>query len=183
MNKNSTTFGLSTLFAVSVTLISSVAQAETLTQAVEKCRALDDSLQRLVCYDRMVIKQTKHDNSSPVVAAKPKPPTASKPAPKSKPAPAPAVNKPAPQVEFGLEEKVQRERQADSISVKIVNIAERVRGEKTVTFDNGSVWLQVDNSTQNLKVGQQVTIERGLFGAFYLKVKGLNRTMKVKRLK
>jgi hypothetical protein len=177
MNKLLATLGARSLLLSSVFFVSTAAQADTLAQAVEKCRKLEDSLQRLVCYDRMSMSAPKQDLNTP----------------KGKPAPKPALKPaemlenahvaPAAEADFGREGKAQRERQADTMTVNVVNVSENVRGEKTITFDNASVWRQVDNSNLRLKKGQQVMVERGLFGAFYLKVDGLNQTMKVKRIK
>jgi hypothetical protein len=41
----------------------------------------------------------------------------------------------------------------------------------------------VDNTYLKLETGQGVTIEKGLFGAFFLGVDGINKRLKVKRLK
>jgi hypothetical protein len=181
MNRPIVSIGVSALLVLSNFSINAAAQANTLAQAVEKCRKLEDSLQRLVCYDRISMPTAKQGVNAPKGKSSPKP--APKAADMLESAQLSPHNSSADEADFGREGKAQRERQADTMTVNIVNVSENVRGEKTITFDNASVWRQVDNSNLRLKKGQKVIIERGLFGAFYLKVDGLNQTMKVKRIK
>ena len=56
-------------------------------------------------------------------------------------------------------------------------------GKKIITFSDGSVWQQSDSAYLKIEEGQQVSIERGLLGSFYLSVEGINKRMKVKRVK
>ncbi|MBQ4827709.1 hypothetical protein J8L84_00290 [Alteromonas sp. MMG017] len=159
-----------------------LAQAETVGEALAKCSETKNSLQRLVCYDR-VEKQVNRlsgtqagipiamPNSTPAVASERR-------------REAPVSQTPAPKDEqFGLEHKVKTETLADTFAGKITKIAKTARGKFVLTFNNGSVWQQTTDTTLKVKEGETVIIERGLLGAFYLKKEGINKRMKVKRVK
>ena len=86
-------------------------------------------------------------------------------------------------IAFGMEQKRVREQKEASMVATVAALSSTVRGSLIVTFDNGTVWQQSDDTDLNLKEGQKVVVERGMFGAFYAKVEGIKRKMKVKRIK
>lgn len=169
------------------------AQAESVGKAIEKCRATENSLKRLMCYDRMAKSLSQYDDTDMQMSempalprAKPKPSTANVPAsrPRVAAAPAPAVTEERdPEASFGLDRKRTPADEVSEVVLTIADLSEGVRGKTVVTFSDGAVWQQVDNTYLKLEKGQTVSIEKGLFGAFFLSVEGLNKRLKVKRVK
>ncbi len=175
-----------------ITLLCSVGafsvQAETVGEALQKCRNTDNSLKRLVCYDRVAKSLDQYSGiNENVEAIRPLSVIQQqKPAPSqvAKATPPPVANSSSdPKSEFGLENRKKPTNQLDSLAVTVSDMSTNLRGKRVVTFSDGSVWQQTDDSLLKIKIGQAVTIERGVLGAFFLSVEGLNRRMKVKRLK
>lgn len=159
-----------------------LAQAETVGEALAKCSETKNSLQRLVCYDR-VEKQVNRLSGTqagiPVAIPSNTPTVASE-----RRREAPVSQAPAPKDEqFGLEHKVKTETLADTFAGTVTKITKTARGKLILTFDNGTVWQQTIDTTLKVKEGETVLIERGVLGAFFLKKEGLNTRMKVKRVK
>ncbi|MCQ8847731.1 hypothetical protein NQT74_03995 [Alteromonas stellipolaris] len=158
-----------------------LAQAETVGEALAKCSETKNSLQRLVCYDR-VEKQV--NRLSGTQAGIPVTPSNTPTVASERRREMPVNQAPAPKDEqFGLEHKVKTETLADTFAGTVTKITKTARGKLILTFDNGSVWQQTTDTTLKVKEGETVLIERGLLGAFYLKKEGLNKRMKVKRVK
>lgn len=186
-----------TLLLAIVSSLAFSVQAETVTQALEKCRGVDNSLQRLVCYDRVAKNVNQYAGGQESISAVPRPqlapanapeatmpPLPAKPPVASAPPAKPKVDTQGQQdIAFGMEQKRVREQKEASMTATVTTLSSNVRGNLIVTFDNGTVWQQSDDTDLNLKEGQKVTVERGMFGAFYAKVEGMKRKMKVKRIK
>ena len=162
------------------------AQAETIANALSQCKAEQNSLKRLVCYDRVAQSIDRYSGLEDLVNV---------------PAPLPAraassVNRAAqesvrnvPQstasgadADFGMENQVPTERK-DKIYAEIANIDKGPRKRYIITLSNGHVWKQTDGESLRLKVGQTVYIERGALGAFYLSKESANKRIRVKRAK
>lgn len=156
------------------------AQAETVGEALQKCRSTDNSLKRLVCYDRLAKSLDQFDGANELVGTvQPLPAIRQQGV-----AQAPQTNTPAdPASEFGLENKKKPTSQLSEVSLTITDISKSLRGKYVVTFSDGSVWQQTDDTYLNIEVGQTVTIDRGFLGAFFMGVEGVNKRIKVKRLK
>lgn len=162
--------------------------AESIGDALEKCRNTDDSLKRLICYDKVAKSLNQFDGVDAQVnqlseykMAKTNAGNSREQAPSKRPD-LPA--KPAkPANEFGLEHKRDLASEASEITVTISSFDKNSRDKHTITFSDGSIWRQTDDTYLKLQEGQVVSIERGLFGAFFLSVEGLNKRMKVKRVK
>ena len=160
------------------------AYSQSLHDAVEDCREIVDDTQRLACFDKMAKNVERYTHAAPIA-------TTEKQGLKSEVALSRDVeNAPItqsmveqPSVEFGLEGRRDRENYIDEKSLIITSISQTVRGKNRFTFNDNSVWQQTDNKFLKLSVGQKVQIERGILGAFYLGVEGLNKRLKVKRLK
>ena len=178
-----------TLLLAIVSSLAFSVQAETVTQALEKCRGVDNSLQRLVCYDRVAKNVNQYAGGQESISAVPRRQLApanapAKPSVSSTPSAKPTVDNNATEdIAFGMEQKRVREQKEASMVATVAALSSTVRGSLIVTFDNGTVWQQSDDTDLNLKEGQKVVVERGMFGAFYAKVEGIKRKMKVKRIK
>ncbi|VEL95526.1 hypothetical protein ALT761_00480 [Alteromonas sp. 76-1] len=156
-----------------------LAQAETVGEALAKCSETKNSLQRLVCYDR-VEKQVNRLSGTqagiPVAIPSNTPTVASE-----RRREVPVSQAPAPKGEqFGLE---HTEKLADSFTGTINKITKTARGNLILTFNDGSVWQQTTSTELKLKEDETVMIQRGMMGAFYMKKEGHNKRMKVKRVK
>ena len=159
--------------------------AETVADALEKCRSTENSLKRLMCYDNVAKSLNKYEGSDAQIGplqtykatkgnqVNPQPDLSSKG----------HVQASEPKNDFGLEYKRDLSKEASEIAVTIVSIEKNLRDNHIITFSDGSVWRQTDGTYMKLEEGQPVAIERGILGAFFLSVEGLNKRMKVKRVK
>lgn len=162
------------------------AQAETLGNAVEKCRKTEDSLKRLICYDNVAKSLNQYDGLdeqlSQVKAYKPSNNSQANAGTQSQPQVAPTPAPAARSVnEFGLEHK--RDEETSEIAVTITSVKKNLRDKYVISFSDDSVWQQTDGTYMKLEEGQNVTVERGFLGSFFLSVEGLNKRIKVKRIK
>ena len=160
------------------------AQAESIGEAMAKCRNTDNSLKRLMCYDGVAKSLDQYDGVNAQVGQIKvyKPNNKAQAVPSSAPAVQRAQSS-EPSNDFGLEHKRDLTEAASEIAVTINAIKKNLRDKYVLTFSDGSVWQQTDQTYLKLKEGQTVSVERGLLGAFYLSVEGLNKRMKVKRVK
>ena len=163
--------------------------AETVADAMEKCRNTDNSLKRLICYDNIAKSLNQYEGASAQVSQLQayRSEAANQPKPQANANKQPVVNKPAeasePKNDFGLEHRRDLSAEASEVSLTIASFKDSLRGKKIITFSDGSVWQQSDSAYLKIEEGQQVSIERGLLGSFYLSVEGVNKRMKVKRVK
>lgn len=135
------------------------------------CRAIADKTARLACYDAL-----------PLAAAA----TAATPAAKAMPAPQtaraamPAAAASTPAEQFGLSSAQLR--QADTLETEIMGRFEGWRPKQLITLANGQVWRISDDSSAvyNLQ-NPRVTVRRGVLGAFYLEIEGVNQSPRVRR--
>ena len=104
----------------------------------------------------------------------------------TRPRPAQVGQQPLPSKpgnDFGLEHKRDLTKETSEITVTINTVKKNPRDKYVLTFSDGSVWQQTDRTHLKLEEGQAVSVERGLFGSFFLSVEGLNKRIKVKRVK
>lgn len=156
------------------------------------CRAITDATARLACYDALAEQLAKpaampHDNAVPVAPTAPAAVDAATPAAGSMQAAA-AVTAPTlvakqTAADFGLEKQAEKA-QIEAIQSRIMGTFRGWEPKSKITLENGQVWQIVDGSrgTYSLE-SPAVSIERGVFGSFFLKIEGANRSPKVKRLK
>jgi hypothetical protein len=159
-------------------------------EAVLACRSVTDSVARLACFDR-----TSDALAVPLAGAPAAvPPAAPDVAPAGVVA---APNRAAPeqpldaQQEFGMHPRDVaaaevaagiRAPDVKNIQAAIVAIGFAANGRMLFTLDNGQVWRQLVREGELLaKVGDSVTISRGLFGSFWLQAAS-GRGCKVNRV-
>jgi len=175
--------------------------------ALQHCRAMAVAAERLACYDAMMpvlgAAPAGEQNTVPLVATTPiAPPTltattaTSAPPVAAVPATAAVVAAPAPDVastqnitrgqtaeEFGLERQAAEAR-LEQIESHIAGLFQGWEPKSKITLANGQVWQVADGSHAVYRLeSPTVTIERGVFGTFLLKIEGANRKPKVKRVK
>jgi hypothetical protein len=163
------------------------APAETVTQALKKCGQVQNSLKRLVCYDKMVNELNRYGGLNELMSV---------PAPLAADSAAPAISanttqadssattpEPARNTDFGIEHKIQREDSEDKIYATVVKIEQNARKKRVFTLDNGHVWRQTEGNSLKIDINDLVYVERGALGSFHLSKDNVNRRMRVKRVK
>lgn len=154
-----------------------LANADTVTD-IQKCAAVKNAAERLFCYDNLAASL-----STPAAAAERPAPAAARsepPPPKAKPEKAAAA---AGEEDFGLEMKKIREG-AEEIQSRYDGKFEGWDGDTIFRLENGQVWQQTDSGRLVFTADRPlITIRRGWFGAYYLKVQGANKSIRVKRIK
>lgn len=86
------------------------------------------------------------------------------------------------------ERHAKLEEKLDEIDGTVTSIRLNSRREATLYLDNGQVWRQVSADDKMLTASDKddpypVTIKRSAFGAYIAKVSGLNRSIRVRRIK
>lgn len=146
------------------------------------CRAVADNAARLACYDALAdqLPKAAAPEAATPEAKSAAPTVVSQPAPAAQPVVVVATQTPA---EFGLERQAQQA-QIESIQSRIVGAFRGWEAKSKITLENGQVWQIIDGSRGVYSLeSPAVTIERGMLGSFFLKIDGVNRSPKVKRLK
>lgn len=177
--------------AAGLALLSGRAAAQA-PDAMTDCTAIEDDAERLECFDRLTRaeqpKPPAAPESPPAPATQPETPAATAEPPVAEtrePAETPRADAEAPVDDFGLERK--RELVGpDRFLASVVGGFQGWGGyEKTVfVLDNGQVWEQV--GFEKFRYGgpdRVVEIRRGALGSFLLSPEGLNRKVRVRRLK
>jgi len=156
-----------------------MAADDTLEQA-RRCASQTDSLQRLVCYDRLFGAGAQAPVALPPVAAPPAArastpsPAAATPPAAVQPSPAPATaTAVAPAQDFGADQlrRTPSETAKDETPRTLTATVSALRETRTsvfrVTLDNGQVWQQMDmDSLFHLQSGDVVEISRGKLGGY-----------------
>lgn len=177
-------FGLSSL------LMASGSQAETISEALKTCGQVQNSLKRLVCYDKIVNEMNRYGDldqlmsiPAPLATGKTKVPAASSEvatvaAKKTQTQPVTS------DADFGLEQTRLREHNTeDKIYATVVKIEKNARKKRIFTLSNGHVWRETEGVSLQVKVDETIYIERGALGSFHLSKDKVNRRIRVKRVK
>ena len=196
--------------ALLIALVSPFSNANTLFDELSICAKNTDSLQRLVCYDKLVkgavdsrpnqkkakqkvatiepLKLEDHADSS--VNRAPKSPVLPELPPPQRAAiikPQATVDVPnelnQQQTSFGQENKRRTEDLIVQIRAITTKVEKALRGELIITLDNGQVWRQTDKHRFRLKKGQVVIIKRGALGSFFIGKENANKRIRAKRVK
>jgi len=176
---------LSSLLAGLTLVVCASTQAYSLPGSVARCRTLADDSQRLACYDQAVeaLANTPAAPSKsalqPAVAAKsaakPQPPVAAKPV------------QPSTDASFGKEHlkkaaKPVESQQPERLESQVTKVSKDAYKKSLVSLANGQVWKMADKQLK-VKAGDTIYIKRGMLSAYYLGKPGVNKTVRVKRLK
>lgn len=87
--------------------------------------------------------------------------------------------------DFGLPRAQETPEEAPSLSAHIAGPFKEWKKGTRVTLDNGQVWKVMTDShgyDSTMPDNAEVTITRGFLGAYWMKIHGTNRTLKVKRV-
>ena len=159
-------------FLLVALLASAPAVVASDNQDPHQCKHIEDSAQRLACYDAAF---------GPAEAAVP-------------PQPAPAVIEVTPSTAnaetnddgFGSEHLPLI--QENEIRARLLGTFNGWSGSTTFKLDNGQVWRQLKNNARAWKPREpmkepMVTIEKGWLGSYRMRVDGVSVTVLVKRIK
>lgn len=161
---------LSAFLIIPALFMGAVAQAETLADAMQQCSKEENSLKRLVCYDRLS-KDLRQFENSPLPQSSHLPPATADAEPVS----------PSEQMQkFGLPEKSEVISE-DKILVSVADKHRDARGKWILELTNGQTWKQTDSQDYYFPEGQ-IYIEKGFLGSFFLGSDDSNRRMRVKRI-
>jgi quercetin dioxygenase-like cupin family protein len=191
-----------------IIFVSPIGVANTLLDELSICAKKSDSLQRLVCYDKLT-KETnnrqpqQHQSTSEVITAKKVDSSvnlaqkslseatqagtkASKKLPTVELQSTDVIDstiKQQRQEEFGKENIQRSENLVEQISAKVIEIQKAPYGELIITIEGGQVWRQKNRARFKLSEGEVITIERGALGSFFIGKEDTNRRIRVKRMK
>lgn len=176
------------------TALPAVAQVDA--DALRRCRALTDVVQRVACYDAIALPPAPVAGAAP--ASRPTAPAAPMAAPS---AAAPSVATPsaaAPTAAavptaaagertatFGLPAPApSRPVEADFVDSRVVGRLEGWTPATRFTLANGQVWEIADGSQAVYDLQDPgVRITRGLFGSFFIRIEGVSQTPRVRRVR
>ncbi|MBU2114180.1 MAG: hypothetical protein KKE94_10480 [Gammaproteobacteria bacterium] len=159
------------VFAVAIAIISLPLSASSipLTQALELCRAEQNALRRLTCYDSIQHTAAQQNNTAAQAL-----PVQATPAAK-------ATVKADSSDSFGMEHTQNSDDLAEQLAVTVKSVDYNQRKELIVEFDNGQRWRQVGSDYYSIKAGQQHIIKRGVLNSFFLANNNNNRTIRIRR--
>lgn len=126
-----------------------------------RCRAVQDPAQRLRCYDALPLAAPARP------ATEPASPMAAK-----------------IEQDFGITESAKPASRVDAIKARIPGEFRGWQPQTVLELDNGQAWRIVDGSSMVYRlVNPGVTVRRGVLGAYYLEIDGLNTSPRVKRVR
>lgn len=147
-------------------------QAHAADSDLRSCRALADKDARLACYDALPL-------AAEAQAAKP----AAAPAPTPAGSSSATANAGSMADWFGFNaDRRQQPAQPEAIETSIVGRFEGWRPKQLITLANGQVWrISEDSSAFYELQSPRVTVRRGVLGAYYLEIEGVNQSPRVRR--
>ena len=111
--------------------------------------------------------------------------------PPSAPATAAPTSPAAAAADFGMNGELKRKegtgtpepKKLDKLTARVASISSRPTGEPIYNLEGGQVWVEAENDTHlPLHPGEEVTIKKGVLGAFYLSAEEV-RGVRVKRVR
>ncbi|WP_240224770.1 hypothetical protein [Rheinheimera hassiensis] len=160
------------MLAALVAVTSLPVAAIPLDQALELCRAEQNALRRLTCYD--AISAVTASATSPGNTAVSPVTTVAVPAANT------TVQK-QPEADFGIEHRKVDEDAPDKIYLSVKEVRYSPLKELIVEFDNGQIWRQNGTDYYKIAAGEQHYIKRGVLSSFFLGSDKNNRTIRVRR--
>lgn len=130
-------------------------------QALELCRAEQNALKRLLCYDAINSDAAATSASAPNTAAS---------------------NVEAPRQEFGKEHRnILQEDAPEQVYMTVRKVSYNPYKSLIVEFDNGQVWHQLGTEFYSIKAGEQHYIKRAVMNSFLLGSDDGRKAIRVRR--
>ena len=159
--------------AAIITLTSLSVSAEDSMRGFLKCLETQDDQARLACYDRLAAALVELGPGAPASAA----------APAARPEPEAGARATIAENEFG-DEQGARDGAVDSIAANVIGGFAGWNADTVFELDNGQVWQQsMPGRFEYAGPDRPITIRRAALGSFLLFPEGLNRSIRVKRIK
>lgn len=174
-----------TILAVSCITFSGDLLAKDIASALESCSKEQNSLKRLVCFDQIAKNMRQYDGLEQRVASVRTEGVARVPANSDVSTVNNNNNESSDVDSFGLPTPSME-------SVKMVDgkLMAVLQSVTKLAFDrhrfelaNGQIWEQTDSKGPVPKQGDNIIVEKGVLGAFFLKKADSNRRFRVKRIK
>jgi len=147
-------------------------------EKAKECADIEDTTQRLSCYDSLFAPQQIEDPKILVTQKKQEVETAKQDKEIKK-----EVKKERER-RFGLPKRLEKEEDKVEIKDKILEVKKLADLRLDVTLENGQKWRSVEKIRQvRLKPGQEVIISEGLISGYALKVVGKKISIRVRRIK
>jgi len=151
---------LAMLLAVPSLTMTPLQAADSIAASVRVCAAEADATRRLACYDK---------NVAPLAAD-----AAHAEARNHFGADSALAHKPSP----GSDEPAK----LNKLQARVTTLSHGAKGELVLRLDNGQTWTQSEDGPDlRIEVGDQVTIDRGVLGAYWLSGSHSRAAVKVRR--
>lgn len=135
--------------------------------ALRQCRGIADGAKRLACYDALPL--------APAASVGPARAATAAAAPV-------AVAPPKPAEQFGL--RAPSSAAAETLESEITGPFEGWEANQQLRLANGQIWRIADGSSAFYALqNPKVRIRRGVLGAFYMEIEGVNQAPRVVRLR
>ena len=137
-----------------------------------KCTLIADMSPRLACYDAVSasLRATVQNEASPAVEAQPEEDAEAR-----------------ARANFGastLPRERQERNEPDEVGVLITSWRTSPLGKLVFTTEDGQVWRQSDSNRLFPRSEQfNATIKKGMMGSYFLKIEGIRRAIRVKRVR
>lgn len=163
------------------TLLLAAGSVNAQQEALQQCAGIEDSLERLVCYDN-IAKQSQGESKQAEGKARGKA-QAEKQKSRAQQA-AKQHSSSSSEQTFGMEHKDKEEGQVDRIEVEVASKEQGPYKKWRIELGNGQVWKQTDSAGYfPWDEDDTYYIERGALNSFFFGREGSNRRMRVQRVK
>lgn len=165
----------------SLLLFTQLGHGETLSDALLKCANEKNSLKRLVCYDQLSDSYTQYQDVplstiQRVQTTQNFEPQTNQPS-RSQPQALPQKD------QFGLPSRKNEGDKDKKRYMTVKKIARTAKSRLILTMENDQVWRQNDDVNFKVEVGEQIYVERGAIGSYWLSKDSVKRRIRIKRIK
>lgn len=183
-------FSCTTLVVALVVVLGSLAPTtaeaqQSVSDGLSKCAAILNAAERLFCFDSLAAGNEVQmpEKRAATTSTAGRGDSGATPVAATRPAMQPASEPARDESDFGRELQQAREG-PESVSSRYDGTFRGWTGDTVFQLENGQVWKQSETDRLSVTLERpMITVRRGWFGAYYLKVEGANKQVKVKRIK